>query len=151
MMSTDDVSPLCFVNCDIAFLSRKLIRPALKSQFSPLCAESTPMTSNCLFGEDIHSTMMRMKQTGQVGKEATSQAMEEQLKIPEMKPAAMPAAQKSQMSSPSVLSITPGCPQDHNVVMQKHLVNRVVCLKLGRLNIRFLIGRKSLLIKRSAV
>jgi len=72
VMSTDVVSLLGFANRDLAFRRRELIRPALKSQFAPLCADSTPMTSSWLFGDNIHQTLTKVKQADQVGKETSS-------------------------------------------------------------------------------
>ena len=69
--STDIVSLLGFASRDLACRRRELIRPALKSQFAPLCADSTPMTSTWLFGDNIHQTLTKVKQADQVGKEAS--------------------------------------------------------------------------------
>ena len=65
------VSLLGFANREFSLRRRELIRPALKSQFGSLCGESTPITPEWLFGDDIHATLKKVKQAEQVGKEAT--------------------------------------------------------------------------------
>ena len=68
--ATDAVALIGHSAYEISLKRREAMKPALKREYSLLCAAETPVTAK-LFGEDISKTLKDIKQANQVGKDTS--------------------------------------------------------------------------------